>query len=361
MIATSLEIARADLARTRWVEQALPEDLPPGGVLLQIESFGLSANNITYGVLGEAYQYWQHFPATEAAWGRIPVWGFARVLASAQPQIQPGERVYGFLPMATHLVVQADQVRSGGFVDASAHRAGLPAAYLGFRRCATDPDYRPELEGLIAIMRPLALTAFLLDDALAARSGELTRVLMSSASSKTALLSARLMRQRPDPRARVIGMTAAARVDEVRKLGAYDEVLAYESLAELEPDVPTAFLDFAGRRELLQAVHTHLADGLRLSWQIGLTHWQAARGQREALPGVKPEVFFAPGHYAQRLKEWGAATLQSRMAAAWAEVAQWSQAWMEIDTRQGPAAIAAAYLDVLRGQGEAGRGLLLRW
>jgi hypothetical protein len=52
--------------------------------VLRAARFGLTANNITYGLLDEGLGYWTFFPAQDG-WGRIPVWGFAEVVASAHP------------------------------------------------------------------------------------------------------------------------------------------------------------------------------------------------------------------------------------------------------------------------------------
>ena len=46
--------------------------------MLSVECFGLSSNNITYAVMGDAMSYWDFFEA-EDGWGRVPVWGFATV------------------------------------------------------------------------------------------------------------------------------------------------------------------------------------------------------------------------------------------------------------------------------------------
>ncbi|MBC7103757.1 MAG: DUF2855 family protein [Parvibaculum sp.] len=43
-------------------------------MLVEIEKFALSANNITYAVAGDMLNYWSFFPAEEG-WGKIPVWG----------------------------------------------------------------------------------------------------------------------------------------------------------------------------------------------------------------------------------------------------------------------------------------------
>jgi len=73
------QVQRNDLRTTRLHPLALECRL--GEILCRIERFALTANNITYGVFGEAMQYWNFFPAPEG-WGRIPVWGHAEVVES---------------------------------------------------------------------------------------------------------------------------------------------------------------------------------------------------------------------------------------------------------------------------------------
>jgi hypothetical protein len=58
----TLGVARTDLARTTLVEHELPE-LADGEALLQVDRVGLTANNVTYAVLGDApWRYWEFFP-----------------------------------------------------------------------------------------------------------------------------------------------------------------------------------------------------------------------------------------------------------------------------------------------------------
>src|SRR5215207_11619687 len=149
----TLEVARADLHDTRVVERPVPA-LKDGEALLRVERFGLTANNITYAVLGDMLRYWEFFP-TETGWGRIPVWGFAEVVASAADGVEPGVRVFGYLPMSTHLAVTPDRVGDAGFADAAAHRSALPPAYNTYRAVGADPVYDPEREDAEMLLLPL--------------------------------------------------------------------------------------------------------------------------------------------------------------------------------------------------------------
>ena len=58
-----LEVDRHDLHRMRALETPA-RPLQPGEARLRIDRFGLTANNITYAVFGDAMGYWQFFPAT---------------------------------------------------------------------------------------------------------------------------------------------------------------------------------------------------------------------------------------------------------------------------------------------------------
>ena len=100
---TDFLVKRDDLRECRVAESEVPE-LEPGQALLRVETFGLTANNITYAVIGEMMSYWDFFPA-EDGWGRVPMWGFAGVERSEAEGVEPGTRLYGYLPPSSHLVV----------------------------------------------------------------------------------------------------------------------------------------------------------------------------------------------------------------------------------------------------------------
>ena len=67
------ELKRDDLGTSRVVETSL-DALADGEVRLKVSRVGLTANNVTYAVLGEAFDYWEFFPAADG-WGIVPLWG----------------------------------------------------------------------------------------------------------------------------------------------------------------------------------------------------------------------------------------------------------------------------------------------
>src|SRR5688572_4201909 len=173
----TLEVARDDLRDADVVEEPDPEP-GAGEVVLRVESFALTANTMTYGVFGDAMGYWRFFPASAQGRGRVPAWGHAEVLTEGHPHLPAGARLFGYVPMSTHLVLRPEQGERGTVRDASPHRAELPAPYNQYVPAGGDGE---EAEGRLAVLRPLFATGFLLGEHLASSE----RVVVSSASSKT--------------------------------------------------------------------------------------------------------------------------------------------------------------------------------
>src|SRR6516165_3573916 len=130
--ATCFEVGRADLSSTRVTGAGLGPP-GPGEALFEVERFGFSANNVTYALPGEALHYWDLFPA-EPGWGRIPVWGYLRVVASAVPGLPPGRRAFGLCPMASHVLMRPQRAGRATFTEGSPHRAGLSSVYNVYAR-----------------------------------------------------------------------------------------------------------------------------------------------------------------------------------------------------------------------------------
>ena len=79
-----IQVCKADLSKSGIVTKPAGE-LGTGEILAKIDRFALTANNVTYGVVGEKIGYWNFILAAENAngiHGIIPVWGFADVVES---------------------------------------------------------------------------------------------------------------------------------------------------------------------------------------------------------------------------------------------------------------------------------------
>ncbi len=341
-------VVKKDDFRDSRVAESEVADLEKGQALLRVASFGMTSNNVTYAVFGEAMSYWSFFPTAEEGWGKVPTWGFAEVERSEAEGVEPGTRLYGYLPSSSHLVVTPADAGGSGFVDASPHKAALPSAYHRYLAIDADPFYRAETEATQMLLRPLFFTSFLIDDQLD-DEGLATRgpVLISSASSKTSIAAAFLLAQRED--VELIGLTSAGNTEFVEGLGIYERAVSYDAVDSLELG-PATYVDVSGDGEVRRAVHSHFGDELVHSMAVGATHWEEIGAGAGELPGPAPAFFFAPDRVTKRSEDWGQAGLQGRVADAWHPFCEWIDDWLEPIEGEGFEAVQDAWLEVLEGK-----------
>jgi hypothetical protein len=350
MKSTDFVVARDDLQQCRSIETELPDAdaLPGDALLVKVDRFAFTANNITYAVLGEQLKYWQLFPAPHG-FGIIPVWGFGEVIASKHPGIAEGERLFGYFPMATYLVIEAADVTRRGLRDAAPHRQGVAPVYNAYARVGGDGAYAGRQGDYQALLRPLFMLSFLVDDYLAENDffgGH--SVILSSASSKTAIGLAHILHSTRNDIG-VIGLTSAANVGFVEKLGCYDQVVSYDGITALPAEMPVAFVDMAGNSALRAALHRHFGERMKYSGRIGLTHRNSSEQEPE-LPGAMPSWFFAPDQIRKRAKQWGPGGIETQFSAAWSGFAPNLDRWLTVIEGRGPAAVKQVYLDTLAGR-----------
>ncbi len=356
-------LVRKDALATTQVQGAPIPALTPGEVLLSVDSFALTSNNITYAAFGDAMQYWSFYPVPElgdGGWGCIPVWGFATVRESRCEGIALGEKFYGYYPMASSVVLQPVRLNARGFSDGAEHRRELHAVYNQYLRCSTDAFYSVESEAVQALLRPLFITSFLIDDFLADNDFFAAQtMLLSSASSKTAYGTAFQLAQRPG--IEVIGLTSPANVAFCESLGCYSRVLSYAQLDQIAPDVACIYVDFAGNAKLRHSIHSRFGN-LKYSCSIGGTHVTQLGGAKY-LPGPRATLFFAPAQIKKRSADWGPAGLGQRLVLAWqafsTRIGQGPAPWMRVEQHKGDTAVAAAYQQVLAGKGDPRTGHIL--
>jgi hypothetical protein len=334
---------KRQVAQSRLDQQP---DLPleEGEALLAVDRVALTTNNLTYAALGEAMQYWQFFPSGEPEWGQLPAWGFANVVASRSEGVSVGERYYGYFPLATQLRVRPVRANERGFQDGAPHRAPLVAVYNHYARCGADPSYDARFENLIALFRPLFGTGlfaadFLVDNALFGAR----RVLVSSASSKTAYATAYCLRESD---VELVALTSAANRSFVEQLGCYQRVLSYHE--PLEPGVPSVYLDFSGDAALRQRVH----DQVELTYDCSVGFTQGTP-PRPVSRGPAPVFFFVFDQIKKRRAEWGPEQVDRRVAetqrAFFTRVCDPEQPWIKVVEHRGLEAAAALIAEFARG------------
>ena len=326
---TELRVRLDDIARCEVVSTPAPDALEEGEALLRVDRFGLTANNVTYAVVGDELGYWRLFPAPEGS-GCVPAWGYATVVESRAEGVAEGEQVFGIVPMAEQLRVRP-QAAGGGFADAAPHRASLSPVYN---------QYLPagEADDLAMVLRPLFGTSVLLDLWLA-DAGEAGPAVLTSASSKTALGLAHLLGKRG---VEVVGLTSPPRVEWVEGLGLYDAVYGYEAHEALP--AASLLVDFAGDRALRHRLHEQLEPSLQRSVAVGITHREAL-GSGSSPPGPQAEFFFAPDEMVRRGPGLGAA-----YAEAWSSFAPIAERALHIELVTGLEQVAQLWGELAAGR-----------
>ena len=352
-----LEVHRSTIGETqlRDLEEV---ELAERQVLLRIDKFAITANNITYAVFGDMLGYWDFFPSDVdgETWGRVPAMGWAEVVESRVEGINIGTRYYGWFPMASTVTMTATPTHDG-FRDDGAHRQAHAPVYRAYVATEMDPFYDDADDGedRHALLRGLFLTGFLADEFFADAGGSeapsyfgADRVIVLSASSKTAIGFA----QRASERGifEVVGVTSTGNVDFVTALGYYDTVITYDEIGSLDDDIDTVSIDMAGNPAVLEAVHQRLGDRLLYSMTVGRSHHDAPPADASAnLPGPAPQLFFAPTEVTRRLDDWGRDNYGRRTSEALETFVEGSRAWMTVERRNAASGVESAWADVHDG------------
>ena len=354
---TELWVDRTDLRTTQAVSLPLPEP-GEGEVLVAIDKFGLTSNNVSYAVAGDEIGYWGYYPA-QGNWGKVPVWGCADVVVSNCPQVPAGERLWGFFPMASHALLQPGKVCDDRFVDLAAHRQGLPSLYNGYRRTRAEPAFLQAMEVERCLLFPLLATSWLIYDFLVDNDFfGADQVLIGSVSSKTGAGLAEMLHGAPEVGQRVVGLTSASNVAYVERLGCCDEIVAYGREACIDTSVPAAYVDMSGDARLTATLHRLLGNNMVNSAMVGATHWEQ-RGDTGDLPGARPTFFFAPAQIGKRDAQWGPGEAMARAMAASARVANKWQGELAVEWTRDVDSLARLWRQLLDNGVAPNRGLMV--
>ena len=352
----TLEVRKDGWGKTRVVSEPLTGELNENEVLLKVDSFALTANNISYAGAGDLLGYWGFFP-TEEGWGRIPAMGWAEVTASAHPDIEPGERVWGFFPFSTHVKILAGGVKPDSFHDISQHRAEYAPIYARFERASANPIYDATREDRDSLLRGLFMTSWLVEDFMTVNKYfGASACLITSASSKTSIALGYCVKKHGAIKS--VGITSAGNVAFCESLGCYDKVITYQNIASLDADEPVVTVDMAGSAVVLSDLHHHYGDNMKYSCQIGATHYEEM-GAVDDLPGATPEFFFAPGHIQTRSAEVGATELMTSMGKDYVDFRADSERWLGINYSYGSRALEETYQTVLAGRSNPASGQIV--
>jgi hypothetical protein len=356
---------KSDLTKSRIINADLPITRD-GEILLKIESFAFTANNVTYGVAGDTIGYWKFFPAaqnSDNSWGCIPMWGFAEIIESKNQNLDVGERLFGYFPAADSLVLSPVKISDQSFSDGKEHRKELPPVYNNYLRLNGESNYDPSMDPIRALLFPLHITAFCLCDSLEEDQYlGASQIIIISASSKTAIgLAQGLADSKISPK--IVGLTSVTNSKFVGDLGCYDEVISYSQLEQIDYSQGTVMVDMAGNREILGTLHGKLGDNMFKCLTVGMTHWDNETTAEDALGQAmlreRTEFFFAPAHIQKRIGEWGHEGYAQKTNAFMSARALQSNNWMQIKKIIGLEDFTATYKEVVAGQIKPHEGIIV--
>ena len=344
---------------------AVPDDeleLLNGEILVRLDLFSFTSNNITYAVSGEIIRYWEFFPPVGPqidGWGIIPVWGFADVIESRTDDIPVGDRIFGYFPPATHLKLNPGKITLRGFEDLTEHRSTLPKTYNLYRRVLSESTYDRKFDSDQSLFYPLYVTSFCLWDSLQDNNWHgADQTIILSASSKTSIGLAYGIHI--DPNApKSIGITSVRNIEAVKKLGLYNQVLTYDQLDQLDTTIPTVIVDMSGNNSVLVDLHKRLKDFMKFTLKVGLTHWKAYN-PNQGIIRERSKFFFAPSHIQKRIEDWGGGEFDKKTTRFLLEAITETRKWLEYRNLDGLAELTQLYPKVCDGTIPANQGLIVK-
>ena len=359
---------RNDLTKTRIIKTDINharENLNQGQILVQVDRFAFTANNVTYGAAGDTIGYWKFFPAREDVrdeWGCLPVWGFATIISSKVDGLDEGERVYGYFPPADFLVMRPIKVTSGRFVDGSIHRAELPAVYNNYVRLDNESGYDQSVDNIRALLNPLHITSFCLCDALKSKNFYgAEQIIVLSASSKTAIGMAQgLLDSGASPE--ILGITSRSNYDFVCSLGCYSHVCCYDELDTLDSVKSSVIIDMSGNRAVLGAIQESLGSRMLNCINVGMTHWDTLANNDPVGVEInrdRSNFFFAPAHVQKRIGDWGHDVFNQRAAEFMIRRMRQSTNWMRITEVNGFDSFVSIYDAIVAGDMNPEEGVIV--
>ena len=367
LIKEELQTSKINLTERRIVTTDFNlDDLNDGEIIVEIESFAFTSNNVTYGVAGEMMGYWKFFPSTkdpENIWGCIPMWGFAKIKHSNNEELKTGERLFGYFPASNILVMKPIKVSQKTFTDGQDHRKDLPPVYNNYIRLNNEDSYNKDNDNIRALLFPLHITSFCLCDYLQYEDYlGAEQIIIVSASSKTAIgLAQGLHREKGRPE--IVGLTSKRNLEFVKDLNSYDHVVTYDELDNINIDSPAVMVDMAGNREILGKLHSSLGNKMIKCITVGMTHWDnettADDTMGQLMNRERTEFFFAPDHIQKRISEWGTEGYNQKTSSFMDTRAEQSKSWMNIKEVSGLDNFLSTYDNVIQGDINPNEGIIV--
>ena len=312
-----------------------------------------TSNNVTYGVFGDALQYWNFFPRRRelGTRARVGLRRGRRVRRRASSRSGAAcTATSRWPPSSSSSPAASTRAASATW---RAHRQPMAAAYSRYLFTDADPVLRcgPRSRTRWCCGR-LFFTSFVIDDFIADNDmfGAST-VVVSSASSKTAIGAALPARER----GKVCASSASPRPGiptSSRSLGCYHDTVTYD--------------DVSTHRRRRRGVRRHRGQRRRAqrraralrrpaAAQHGRRQHPLGPRDRDAAPAGRPDTASSSSRRRRSRsarRSGDKPVLDERVGEAWDRFSKWVDGWLTFEQCNGPEEVEAAYRTLLEGRAD---------
>merc|ERR1711879_117998 len=235
-------------------------------------------------------------------------------MESAHPKVAVGTRLYGLVPPSKYTVQRVSGTIVGTKGDPNIVELEMEDVPYNMRRfqemeIVEGNDDDPVFEDWRIVAKEIYKMAFYMDEQLLVETGMINSVIISCASSKTALALAYCLRMRE--MRYVVGFTSKEHLDFVKSTDLYHEVFCYEDVDKLPTDHTVVYMDFKCDGELRQRLSLRLGTNLMYTMVLGPAVFQK-RMKDQLFEKRAREVLFDESSWRDRRRQVAEVTKTGR-------------------------------------------------
>jgi len=293
-------------------------------------------------------------PKKEPKMYRSGCWGYARVMESECPKVPVGTRLYGLFPPSKYLIQKIQRTvpanRNGDCALVEFLNDQCPFDLIRFKEYeVVESDPTPEAlltEDWRCATKELYTMAFYMDEQLLVETGMINSVIISCASSKTAVALAYVLRMR-DMR-NVWGLTSKEHLEFVKSTDLYHKVFTYDEVESLPNDSTVVYMDFRCDGDLRHAILTRMSTNLMHSMVIGPAMFQK-RMKDQLFEVKKRETLFNEATWRERRRMVAEVTKTGRnekLKYSYKAFVERVKTWTKLRHLGGAEAMKQVYADI---------------
>lgn len=271
------------------------------------------------------------------------------MIESEHDKVAVGTRLYGLFPVSRFVVQNVSRVippnaraNQPSLVEFSL--TGVPFMLQRFREYEVLPAEADPLEEDWKItMKEIYTMAFYMDENLLTDTGMINSVIISCASSKTALALAYCLRMR-DMRY-VVGLTSKEHEGFAKSTNLYHDVFAYEDVQKMPNDRTIVYIDIKCDGALRQAITLRMGTLLMYNMVVGPAVFQKSV-KEQVFEKRAREILFDEATWRQRRRQVAEVTKTGRneiLRDSYPAFVERAKTWIHLRHLHGIEAVRIAY------------------